>query len=82
MDGPARVPEFYGTNSPRGTITGGRSPERSSVFGTEQMLEPIDPRRRIVEQLGFFVGRISGGEALEGIPEDVVAAGHPVNREV
>src|SRR5215470_16574305 len=44
--------------------------------------EPIDARRRVVEELGALRSREAGGEALERVPEDRVAAARHVDREV
>src|SRR5262245_38491799 len=44
--------------------------------------QTIDTGRRIVEQLGPFLRRVAGGQALERVPQHRVAAGNGIYREV
>src|ERR1700736_6916377 len=44
--------------------------------------ETVDALCRAAEQLGLLVGRVAGGQAFEGIPQDGVARTDAVRREV
>src|SRR5215469_1928562 len=48
----------------------------------ETLSQPVDALRRAAEQHRLLVGRGSGGQAFESVPQDRIARGRPVRREV
>src|SRR5712692_10729338 len=59
-----------------------KSPSGKSGFLVGVDLETIDAACRIVEQLRFVRRRVGGGQALERVPQDCVAAADFVHREI
>ena len=58
-----------------------RSMRRSSELGTggDLQRQAVSFLRSAAEQSGLFVGGITGGDALKGVPQDLIAAGSLVD---
>src|SRR5580704_8853295 len=75
-----RACQVCDAGAPNATVLiGGAVRARGSAASRPQTIGPFG---RAAEQRGLLVGRVAGGDALERIPQHLIAAGALVDREI